>query len=243
MAESNGIHNENSNSKDLPELKTTKPITLDSSGIMAKAWVIYLQIFIQKRFIRYNVSFLQFKQYFDDDNFPEWTKGSRGITVPLSFPEKESSPSLDEDRLMVCLLCEENFIHPGQRDDFLRHLTQEHRFVIGQVKLVADLPSYVAYWRNKFVQAKVVTDYCSVLKMKMEGEDVEQDYFLLSDILAEDKELRMHLQRKKLEHVLSVQEKQRNNTDFKRSCFFCRTTFEGSYAKLLDHMAFDHNFR
>ena len=29
---------------------------------------------------------------------------------------------------------------------------------------------------------------------------------------------------------------------FKRSCFFCRTIFEGSYAKLLDHMAFDHNF-
>ena len=46
MAESNGIHNENSNSKDVPELKTTKPITLDSSGIMAKAWVRYLLILI-----------------------------------------------------------------------------------------------------------------------------------------------------------------------------------------------------
>ena len=52
MAQSNGIHNENSNSKNLPELKTTKPITLDSSGIMAKAWVSYFLIVKQKRFIK-----------------------------------------------------------------------------------------------------------------------------------------------------------------------------------------------
>ena len=88
---------------------------------------------------------------------------------------------------MVCLLCEDTFNHPQQQDEFLRHLTLEHRFVIGQVELVADLPSYVAYWRNKFVQAKVVTDYCTVIKMKMEGEESEQDYFLLSDVLTEDK--------------------------------------------------------
>ena len=73
--------------------------------------------------------------------------------------------------------------------------------------------------------------------------DPEVDFFLLSDVCAEDKELRMHLQLSKLEHVLAVQEKERNNAEFKRACFFCRMEFEGSHSKLLDHMAFDHNFR
>ena len=78
----------------------------------------------------------------------------------------------------------------------------------------------------------------------MEGEDCEQDYFLLSDNLTEDKELRLHLQLKRLEHVVEVQEKERNNANFRRNCFFCRTVFDGNQAQaqLLDHMAFDHNF-
>ena len=108
---------------------------------------------------------LQLKQYFDDSNFPEWTKGSRGITVPLSFPEKESSPFLDKDRTIVCLLCEENFEHPKKEKEFLLHLTCEHRFIIANIEMVSDLPSYVAYWRDKFVQAKVVTDYCKIVKV------------------------------------------------------------------------------
>ena len=78
--------------------------------------------------------------------------------------------------------------------------------------------------------------------MKMEGEESEQDYFFLSDVLTEDKELRMHLQWKRLENVLQIQEKERNNTSFERSCFFCRTVFQGSSAILLNHMKYDHNF-
>lgn len=182
------------------------------------------------------------KKYFDDSNFPEWTKSNMGITVPLSFPEKETSPFLDKERDIVCLLCEDSFSHPQQEKEFLKHMMVEHRFVISEVQLIADLPSYVAYWRNKFIEAKVMTDYCTVIRMKMEGEDTEHDYFLLSDIISEDKELRIHLQMKKLEHVLEVQEKERRNTTFKRNCFFCRTTFEGSHATLFNHMAFDHNF-
>ena len=108
---------------------------------------------------------MQLKQYFDDSNFPEWTKGSRGITVPLSFPEKESSPFLDKDRTIVCLLCEENFEHPKKEKEFLLHLTCEHRFIIANIEMVSDLPSYVAYWRNKFVEAKVVTDFCKIVKV------------------------------------------------------------------------------
>ena len=92
---------------------------------------------------------------------------------------------------------------------------------------------------------KTSSEITKLLKMKSgDGEnDPEVDFFLLSDACAEDKELRMHLQLSKLEHVLAVQEKERNNAEFKRACFFCRMEFEGSHSKLLDHMAFDHNFR
>lgn len=162
--------------------------------------------------------------------------------MPLVFPEKETSPFFDKERVIVCLLCEDTFCHPGQEKDFLKHLANEHHFVIKDVHLVSDLPSYVAYWRNKFVHAKVVTDYCTTIKMRMEEEEAEQDYFLLSDILTEDKELRMHLQLLKLEHVLEVQERERNNKDFRRNCFFCRKTLEGGFAFLLNHMTYDHNF-
>ena len=115
--------------------------------------------------LKFEPFLLQLKQYFDDSNFPEWTKGSRGITVPLSFPEKESSPFLDKDRTIVCLLCEESFEHPQKEKEFLLHLTCEHRFIIANIEMVSDLPSYVAYWRDKFVQAKVVTDYCKIVKV------------------------------------------------------------------------------
>ena len=90
---------------------------------------------------------------FADSNFPEWTKGSRGITVPLSFPEKESSPFLDKDRIMLCLLCEEKFEHPQRKDEFLVHLTCEHRFIIANVEMISDLPSYI----GKFILSNLNT--------------------------------------------------------------------------------------
>ena len=102
---------------------------------------------------------------------------------------------------------------------------------------------YLEFLRLRTV--KTSSEITKLLKMKSgDGEnDPEVDFFLLSDVCAEDKELRMHLQLSKLEHVLAVQEKERNNVEFKRACFFCRMEFEGSHSKLLDHMAFDHNFR
>ena len=42
------------------------------------------------------------------------------------------------------------------------------------------------------------------------------EYYFLSDVLAEDRELRLHLQLEKLQHVLDVQERERNDTAFSR---------------------------
>ena len=46
----------------------------------------------------------------------------------------------DEGHLKVtCLLCDEMFDVDSDRDGFLRHLIGSHKFVIGDVKLIADL--------------------------------------------------------------------------------------------------------
>ena len=71
----------------------------------------------------------------------------------------------DKDREIICLLCEETFEHPKQEKEFLRHLTFEHKFIIGNVEMISDLPTYIDYWRNKFKQAKLITKFCSVVSM------------------------------------------------------------------------------
>jgi len=77
---------------------------------------------------------------------------------------------------------------------------------------------------------------------ELESDDVVPGpYFFLSDVLMEDKELRLLLQMNKLQHVLDVQERERNSTDFERSCLFCRSMFQ-SAKDLFNHMAFNHNF-
>jgi hypothetical protein len=65
---------------------------------------------------------------------------------------------------------------------------------------------------------------------------------MLSDLCLEDRELRVHLQRRRLEEILDYHRIEREDKSFKRDCLFCRTSFEGDFSALLNHMAFDHNF-
>jgi hypothetical protein len=67
------------------------------------------------------VVFLQLKQYFDDSNFPEWTKSQAGITVPLTLPEKPAS-DFGQPRETACLMCQQVFAVPEREKDFLAHL-------------------------------------------------------------------------------------------------------------------------
>ncbi len=65
---------------------------------------------------------------------------------------------------------------------------------------------------------------------------------MLTDALTEDKELRIQLQRHRLEDILHWQELERKDTETQWNCLFCRTSFAGWHGQLLDHMAKDHNF-
>lgn len=68
---------------------------------------------------------------------------------PLCFPEQQASststPSLQGtgSETLVCLFCPES-VPLQQKDDLLKHLLLEHKLVIADVRLIADLPKYDA---------------------------------------------------------------------------------------------------
>ena len=70
----------------------------------------------------------------------------------------------------------------------------------------------------------------------------EADFFMLSDVLTEDRELRVLLQRQRLEDVLHWQEQERKDETSEWNCLFCRSSFTGWHGHLLDHMLEAHNF-
>ncbi|XP_027896513.1 zinc finger protein 277 isoform X2 [Xiphophorus couchianus] len=176
------------------------------------------------------------------------SSGRDSILEPLSFPElgagSPSTPSVVQypsDELLVCLFCSES-VPLLQKDTLLRHLLLEHKLVIADIKLIANLPRYLVYWKGRFLE-QPVPDFCSVIKTNSTGPvEKQEDYFLLCDVLSEDRILRERLQQKRLEEVLEQQQKERDDCYFHRLCLFCSEEFTGNRACLLNHMAREHSF-
>lgn len=142
-----------------------------------------------------------------------------------------------------CLLCDCTFVLPTNETDFLKHLFKVHRLVIADVWKIANLRSYVYYWSIKFKEAPLTT-YCSTMLMDCtpDGQPSKNEqYFLLSDCLSEDKTLRDEIHRAKLEWILAQQAAERADTSFKRGCIFCRTEICGSHAAYIKHLYQKHN--
>ena len=170
-------------------------------------------------------------------SLPSW--GETPILTPLRLPESETK-ALPESAPAPCPLCHIEFPveDEDQKQELLRHLLAEHKFVIAEVHLISSLPAYLSYWRRKF-DCNSVEAFCTKMRATVAGE--EQEFTFLSDVLPEDKELRRRLQEEKLEQVLAVQEFERQDTNFQRGCLFCRQDFNRA-KDLFNHMAFDHNF-
>ncbi|XP_066095636.1 zinc finger protein 277 isoform X1 [Saccopteryx bilineata] len=164
------------------------------------------------------------------------------ILEPLSLPESpggarpgEGSPSVP------CLSCGERF-PPAEQDQLLKHMIIEHKIVIANVKLIADFQRYILYWRRRFAE-QPITDFCSVIRINSTAPLEEQDnYFLLCDVLPEDRVLREELQKQKLEGILEQQQREREDESFHGVCMFCSEEFLGNRSVLLNHMAREHAF-
>ncbi|CAL8322870.1 unnamed protein product [Gadus morhua 'NCC'] len=170
------------------------------------------------------------------------------ILEALSFPEEEPPGGLavgtDQGpgaEALVCPLCPQT--SPlSEAERVLKHLLLDHKLVVADVKLIADLPRYMSYWKGRFLD-QPLTEYCSVIKTNSEGPVEKQEfYFLLCDVLPEDRLLREQLQQRRLEETLDQQQRERDDTSFQRVCMFCSEEFSGNRASLLNHMAREHAF-
>ncbi|XP_076877746.1 zinc finger protein 277 [Brachyhypopomus gauderio] len=171
----------------------------------------------------------------------EVTGGQDCILEPLCFPEQREAGDGVGACLLPCALCSNT--HPlSDRDQLLKHLLLEHKLVIADVKLVADFSKYMLYWKKRFTE-QPITDFCSVIKTNSDGPtELQEDYFLLCDVLPEDRLLREQLQQIRLEEVLEQQQNEREETNFERNCMFCSEVFTGNRSGLLNHMAREHAF-
>ncbi|KAM9384406.1 zinc finger protein 277 [Pholidichthys leucotaenia] len=170
-------------------------------------------------------------------------KGQDSILEPLSFPEFSTSPSVRRSgsSVLVCFFCSKS-VPLTHKDILLQHLLLEHKLVIADVRLIADLAKYMLYWKGRFLE-QPVTDFCSVIKTNSTGPvEKQEDYFLLCDVLPEDRLLREKLQQERLEEVLEQQQRERDDSSFRRVCMFCSEEFTGNRSTLLNHMAREHLF-
>ncbi|XP_072157140.1 zinc finger protein 277 isoform X2 [Bemisia tabaci] len=106
---------------------------------------------------------------------------------------------------------------------------------------------YLDFWRIQFESSSnALEKFCTKFKVDIEHEcDIEKDVecYMLSDHVEEDKCLRQHLHKEKLEAALTQQQFEREDTSFKRCCLFCRFEETGTRAKYLEHLASNHNLQ
>ncbi|XP_075414684.1 zinc finger protein 277 [Tenrec ecaudatus] len=164
------------------------------------------------------------------------------ILEALSLPEGPGGTTASAGSPSVpCIFCEEHF-PVAEQDKLLKHMIIEHKIVIADVKLVANFQRYILYWRKRFTE-QPITDFCSVIRINSTAPLEEQDnYFLLCDVLPEDRLLREELQKQRLKEILEQQQQERNDTSFYGVCMFCNVEFSGNRSVLLNHMAREHAF-
>ncbi|EDM03342.1 similar to zinc finger protein 277 isoform 1, isoform CRA_b, partial [Rattus norvegicus] len=160
--------------------------------------------------------------HIDHEDSKDW------ILESLSLPERPGgTAALEGPPSVPCIFCEEHFPMTEQ-DKLLKHMIIEHKIVIADVKLVADFQRYILYWRKRFTE-QPITDFCSVIRINSTAPFEEQDnYFLLCDVLPEDRILREELQKQKLKEILDQQQRERNDTNFHGVCMFCNEEFRGN---------------
>ncbi|XP_063302955.1 zinc finger protein 277 isoform X2 [Pelobates fuscus] len=165
------------------------------------------------------------------------------ILEPLSLPESPSAVTSAGNavQVMPCLFCEQSY-QTDQQNDLLKHLIMQHQLVIADVKLIANFKRYCFYWKKRFSE-QPITDFCSVIRTNSEASlDQQEDYFLLCDVLPEDRILREQLQQERLKEILEQQQHERYDTSFQRLCMFCSEEFKGNRSYLFNHMNAEHSF-
>lgn len=79
-------------------------------------------------------------------------------------------------------------------------------------------------------------------KQKPDGTKTEEDekYYLLSDVLPKDKQIREDIEKKTIEKVLSRHQFERMDRSFLRGCLYCRSEIEPTRYRFVEHLYTKH---
>jgi len=151
-------------------------------------------------------------------------------------------------------------------DRFLKHLLDDFKLVIADLKKIADFTQYMHYWTERFNIARellneneistndlmieeTLSKFCTPIQTnpynpKNIASIKKVTYYLLCDKLEEDKKLRESLQISRLEYILAQQELERQDNTFMGKCFFCKyRVTKGNRSDLILHMTQCHKFQ
>ncbi|XP_061402307.1 zinc finger protein 277 [Musca vetustissima] len=160
----------------------------------------------------------------------------------LTFQTTVPPPSNDEDQSVPCVKCEKVFKFPTSQDDYLAHLFLAHRLVIADVADIALLEEYLKFWRKEF-ENHPLEEYCTTMLLDQlpDGTPAKNEkYYLLSDVLPKDFELRANLKKQRLEKALAQHQFELTDRTFSRECLYCRDVITGLRSSFLEHLFTKH---
>ncbi|VDP52159.1 unnamed protein product, partial [Soboliphyme baturini] len=100
---------------------------------------------------------------------------------------------------------------------------------------------YIEYWRHRFGETAIDKIFPRVVPAEDDpGKGVVDSYYLMSPKLQEDLQIRERLALRRLEEVLSCQQRERLDRSFDRVCLFCRYRVKGNRSKLIHHLYLIH---
>ncbi|XP_044763857.1 zinc finger protein 277 isoform X2 [Coccinella septempunctata] len=134
-----------------------------------------------------------------------------------------------------CLLCEDTFNVKEGLPIFVRHLFEVHSIVIEEVQNIFYLTEYIQFWRSKF-KCRAMEEIIPSVSF----DSTDKKYYFLSSLIKDDKELRHQL---RLNYLLKVQEFERTDEKYMKSCLYCKLEFEGKRQDFLTHLSTKHNLQ
>ncbi|KAL6074688.1 C2H2 type zinc-finger-domain-containing protein [Balamuthia mandrillaris] len=184
---------------------------------------------------------LDSEEDYSDEN-DEDDEDDEGVPPPPVSPAVAASEmallQLQELPSFACALCEQSFTSSQVA---LHHMAMVHHFIISDAPHIADLSKYLDYWKDK-LRNEDIRNYTSTIHTQATPHSPLEGYYLLGDVLPEDKELRLKLQQERLAKLIEKQQEERHDKSFSRKCLFCTKHFSGDRHILFSHMFIEHHF-
>ena len=142
----------------------------------------------------------------------------------------------------MCLGCLEFFDLPAETPQCTAHLMKEHKISISEMDLIVDVKRYMEHWRSRFRETPIEKLFPKV--EAAEGDPLKEQtdsYYLMSPAVEEDRAIRERLALRRLEEVLSCQQREREDFTFSRCCLFCRYRARGNRSKIIHHLYMIHH--